>query len=103
MRRAWLFLCWMFDLLCMDGQPDYAKMMQSATQFALLGMLWLDKEVPFTLGLALIISAHGTRVLMAALKSGVFRLHGSVLETRSTSRSEVIERRDPDLAIDPTP
>jgi len=105
MRRCWLFLCWMLDLVCADGDPDYAKMMQTGTQLTLLAMLWQGKEVPFALGLTLIISAHGTRVLMAAIKSGVFRVGASVLESRRTEKIDhtITERRDPALGVEPAP
>jgi hypothetical protein len=102
MGRIWRAIVWALDLVDAKGDPDFGKFMQAITQLALLALLWRSDEVPFPLALALIVSAHGSRVLLAALKSGVFGAKVDVQRQETVSHT-ITERRDAGLAIEPTP
>lgn len=103
MTRLWLWLCWAFDLLCPAGEPDFAKMMQAATQFLILGLLYMEKPLAASIALVLVLSAHGTRVIMAAIKAGVFKLNASASDTTTRTIVETRAQRDEKSGLELTP
>jgi hypothetical protein len=100
--RLWRWICWALDWECPSGEPDFAKMMQAATQFGILLLLWREKPLSAAIAMMLVFSAHGTRVLMAAIKAGVFKLNATAID--STSRTtETRAGRDEKAGIELTP
>lgn len=101
--RLWRGLVWALDLVDPKGEPDFGKFMQAGTQIVLLVLLWRSKEIPLALALLLVLGAHGTRTLLAAIKLGVFKVGATVTENRTLTRTETVQRRDAELGIEPTP
>lgn len=93
--RGWRWVVWALDLECPTGEPDYAKMMQAATQFATLGLLYLEKPISAALCMILVVSAHGTRAVMAFIKSRAITGHAQDTRTHT-----ITETREPNSRVD---